>query len=367
MGSRTDHDGAHVAALAMLPGAGSARLGRLLATDDAVAAWSRILAGRVAPDVASAAVCEEWSTAAAAIDLATVRAALESAMVVATDWHDPGHPPRFTHDIDPAPVAFRLGRLPEPSLPHVAIVGTRRASSIGREIARELGAGLADAGVVVVSGLAAGIDGAAHQGALLVDGAPPVAVVGSGCDVPYPRAHRTLWREVAERGAVVSEAPLGAEPAPWRFPARNRLIVAMVDLVVVVESRRAGGSLLTVDQAVRRGLDVMAVPGSIRNGAAEGTNRLLADGCAPVLGVDDVLDALGLDRCGAAARREGERPPPKLSPAAARVLEAVDDGPTAIDELVDRAGVDAGVVFAALAELEVASLVRRDGARVRRC
>jgi DNA processing protein len=367
MGTGEDHEGVHAAAVAMLPGAGSARLGRLLATDPASAAWARILAGRVDADVAGSEVRAAWTAAAASVDLGVVGAALESAGVVATDWHDPGHPPRFRDDIDPAPVAFRLGRLPDPAFPHVAIVGTRRASSIGREIARELGAGLAEAGVVVVSGLAAGIDGAAHQGALLVDGAPPVAVVGSGCDVPYPRAHRALWHEVAARGAVVSEAPLGAEPAAWRFPARNRLIVAMVDLVVVVESRRAGGSLLTVDQAVRRGVDVMAVPGSIRNGAAEGTNRLLADGCAPVLGVDDVLDALGLDRCGAAARREGERPPPALSAAAARVLEAVDDGPTTIDELVDRAAVDAGTVFAALAELEVASRVVRDGVRVRRC
>jgi DNA processing protein len=311
-------------------------------------------------------VRREWARAAAEIDPGALRETLERVGVTATTWHDGAHPPRFVRDIDPAPVAFRRGTLPEPSLPHVAVVGTRRASAIGREVARELGAELAARGVVVVSGLALGIDAAAHRGALLAAATPPVAVVGSGCDVPYPRANADLWHEVADRGAVISEAPLGARPEPWRFPARNRLIAALVDLVVVVESRASGGSMLTVDEAVRRGVDVMAVPGSLRNGAAEGANRLLADGCAPVLGVDDVTTALGLDTCGAADRRHGPEATARVDGAAAVVLDAVDDGPTSIDELAARSGLGAAEVFAVLAELELAGLVVYDGARVRR-
>ncbi|MEQ8840922.1 MAG: DNA-processing protein DprA [Acidimicrobiales bacterium] len=358
--------GEHAAALASLPGAGSARLGRLLESSSASAAWAKVQSGRVPVEIAPAAVRAEWRAAAVAVDLASVRASLQSAGVMATTWHDGEHPAQFTRDIDPAPIAFRRGALPDPALPHVAIVGTRRASAIGREIARDLGFGLATAGVVVVSGLALGIDGAAHRGALAAAGVAPVAVVGSGCDVPYPPANRELWAEVGHSGALLSEAPMGARPEPWRFPARNRLIVAMADLVVVVESRSAGGSLLTVDQAIRRGVDVMAVPGSLRNGAAAGTNRLLSDGCAPVLDVDDVTDALGLDRCGASIRRSGTRTAPSLSDAAATVLGAVDDGPTSIDQLASRAGVGAGEIFAVLAELELAGLIMHDGARVRR-
>ena len=359
--------GEHAAALAALPGAGAARLGRLLAADDAGAAWDRVRAGRVGAEVAPASVRTEWRAAAAAVDLGAIGEVLRRAGVVATTWHDPAHPPRFVHDIDPAPIAFRCGRMPEASMPHVAVVGTRRASAIGKEIARDLGGGLADAGVVVVSGLALGIDAAAHHGALLAAATPPIAVVGSGCDVPYPKANASLWSQVAAAGAVLSEAPMGARPEAWRFPARNRLLVALADLVVVVESRATGGSLLTVDEAVRRGIDVMAVPGSLRNGAAAGANRLLADGCAPVLEAGDILAALGLDRCGAAARREVAVPRSAPGETAGRILEAIDDGPTSVDELVARAEVDAATVFAALTELELAGLITHDGARVRRC
>lgn len=359
--------GEHAAALAALPGASSARLARLLAADVAEAAWRKVLAGRVPTEVAPAPVRAAWRAAAARVDLGAVGAELLRTRVEATTWHDALHPPQFVRDIDPAPTAFRCGNLPDPALPHVAVVGTRRASAIGREIARELGAGLAESGVVVVSGLALGIDAAAHHGALLAGAIPPVAVVGSGCDVRYPKANADLWGQIASRGAVLGEAPMGARPEPWRFPARNRLIVAMSDLVVVVESRSAGGSLLTVDEAVRRGIDVMAVPGSLRNGAARGANRLLADGCAPVLDAGDIIDALGLDRCGAAARRAVEPARAAPSDAAAHVLDAIDDGPTSIDELVDRTQIDAAAVFAALTELELGGRITHDGARVRRC
>ena len=356
----------HTAALAALPHAASSRLGRLLTDRHVADAWALVREGRVCADVAPAVVLAQWRDAADSVDLADVRRGLAEADVIATCWHDSTHPPQFSTDIDPAPVAFTRGLRPDPSLPHVAIVGTRRASAIGREFARELGAGLAAAGVVVVSGLALGIDGAVHHGALMARGAPPIAVVGSGADVVYPVAHRQLWADMVEAGAVLSEAPLGARPEAWRFPARNRLIAALADLLVVVESRAAGGSLLTVEQAMRRDVDVMAVPGSVRNGAAVGTNQLLADGCAPVRDVDDVLVALGLTEATTAARRATSAAPagPPVSADAAVVLEAIDDGPTSVDQLVERLGIGVGEIYLRLGELSAGGHVAHDGARV---
>lgn len=357
--------GALVAALADLPGAGSSRLGRLLSDRSVDEAWAAVLAGSVPAEVASAPVRREWQAQGRRVDLASVAARLTGLGLVATSWHDDEHPPRLVGDIDPAPVLLRFGELPDPAGPHVAVVGTRRASSVGRELARELGAGLAAAGVVVVSGLAIGIDGAAHRGALLADATPPVAVVGSGPDVIYPRAHQDLWREVAARGALLTEAPLGARADPWRFPARNRLIAALSDLIVVVESREAGGSLLTVDQAVRRGIDVMAVPGSVRNPAAAGTNQLLADGCAPVRDVDDVLVALGLSAAATGSRRD-RAPSRPLPPDTAPVFTEIDDGPTSIDEIVERTRLGVLDVCGRVEQLVVSGHVVHDGARVRR-
>ena len=288
--------------------------------------------------------------------------------VEATTWHDALHPPQFVRDIDPAPTAFRCGKLPDPGFPHVAIVGTRRASAIGREIARELGAGLAEAGVVVVSGLALGIDAAAHHGALLAGSTPPVAVVGSGCDVRYPKANAALWGQIASRGRRARRGADGSAPpnhgvfrpgigSSSRCPTSLSWSSPDRPVVRSSPSTRPFGA----------GVDVMAVPGSLRNGAAQGANRLLADGCAPVLDARDIIEALGLDRCGAAARRAGEPAQAAPSDAAALVLDAIDDGPTSIDELVDRTQIDAAAVFAALTELELGGRITHDGARVRRC
>ena len=182
----------------------------------------------------------------------------------------------------------------------------------------------------------------------------------------YPKRHRGLWDRMVDAGTVAGEAPPAAPPAPWRFPARNRLIAAAADIVVVVESRAAGGSLLTVDEAIRRDRQVMAVPGSLRNPAAAGTNSLLADGCAPVLAVDDVLTALGLSQVERETRRDRVEVPPVPSAAAARVLAACDDGPASIDRLSARSGLAVGEVLAAVSELLVAGAVVDDGARVRR-
>lgn len=362
---------AHLAAIAGLESMTTSRLARLLAGRRPTQLWSAISAGRIAPDIAEPEVRRQWQRGAVPEALQRCREALSGLGVRVSGWGLPGHPAALLHDIDPAPVLFRRGLALSETAPRVGIVGTRRCSGAGREVAYELGHDLSAAGVSVVSGLAKGIDGAAHRGAVAAGGAPPLAVVGGGVDVIYPRSNSDLWRQVAEVGTLCSEAPMGAEPAAWRFPARNRLIAALSDVLVVVESRAAGGSLLTVEQAIRRGVDVMAVPGSLRNSAADGTNQLLVDGCAPVRSAEDVLIVAGLSRSDTTARRQGE---PRLLPSddprlpldAADVLVAVDDGPTSVEQLTLDTGLGLSEVYMALEALMAAGFVVRDGSRVRR-
>lgn len=234
----------------------------------------------------------------------------------------------------------------------VAIVGARSCSSYGRAVARSLGRDLAAAGAVVVSGLARGIDGEAHRGALDGGGAT-VAVLGCGIDRDYPAAHRELAsRIVAGGGLVVSEYEPGVEPAPWRFPARNRVIAGLCRVTVVVEARERSGALITADMALEQGRDVMAVPGEITSSLAAGTNSLLRQGAAPVTAVGDVLEALGL------TAPADERAPP--TPVEADVLAAVASGPLGADDIVGATGLGVGVVAAALVELELAGRVSVD-------
>lgn len=370
------------AALGSLGGATPLRLHNLLEQRSVGEAFEAVESGALGSAVAPVEVLAAWQQELEGIDLTALSDGLDAAGARVSTLRDPTHPVQLVNDIDPAPVIFCCGTLPDPSLAHVAVIGTRRASSIGREVAREIGMGLAEAGIVVVSGLALGVDGEAHRGALLAGGAAPLAVVGSGVDVVYPKRHRDLWAGVVAAGAVLSEAPLGGRPEPWRFPARNRLIAALSDLVVVVESRASGGSLLTVEQAIRRDVEVMSVPGSVRNKAAEGTNQLLVDGCAPARDVVDVLVALGLSQTALATRRDSADDGVAESAAADRsgspvrsgavdakgavVLDAIDDGPTSMDEVVDRSGLGVLEVYARVEELVAAGLVVHDGSRIRR-
>jgi DNA processing protein len=205
-----------------------------------------------------------------------------------------------------------------------------------------------------VSGLAAGIDGEAHLGALEATPPPqprPVAVVGTGLDVVYPKRHARLWAEVAARGAIVSEYPLGTQPERWRFPARNRIIAGLAEVVVVVESTTAGGSMHTVDAALERDRTVLAVPGSVRSPASAGTNGLLAAGCSPCRDRDDVLVALGLTPGGATATNEAADADRPTDADEARVLDALGWEPATLDELADRLGAPLGPVAVHLTRL----------------
>jgi DNA processing protein len=349
--------------LASLDGMGPKRLAAVTDAHPPVEALERLRSGAPLDVELESKIVTSWRTEARHLREDQLEESVIAAGIVASRPGDPAHPFCLASDIDPSPILFRRGRPFDESVPAVAIVGTRRCTGVGREVARELGFGLAASGVSVVSGLALGVDGAAHEGALRAAGAAPVAFVGGGADVVYPKRHGALWQAVERAGTIASEAPPGAAPTRWRFPARNRLIAAMADIVVVVESRRAGGSLLTVDEAIRRDRQVMAVPGSVRNPAAEGTNALLADGCAPVTSVDDVLLALGLGRLD---RQPPTPPEPDLPAPLAEILTAIDDGATAIDAVITRSGRPAVEVLAAIGELAGRGLVVDDGAGVRR-
>jgi DNA processing protein len=276
----------------------------------------------------------------------------------------PDYPVRLQCDPDAPAVLFCLG---DPAAvnryPTVALVGTRSPTRYGIGVAAQFGADLAAAGVSVVSGLALGIDGAAHEGATAA-GAPPIAVVAGGLDDPYPRRHARLWARVAEQGAVYSESPAGVPTEKWRFPVRNRLLAMLSDVVVVVESRHGGGSMHTVGAAAERGTPVGAVPGSIRSPTSEGTNALLADGCFPVSSVGDILTALSL--LGVylpdLARAGAERPARLEYDGPDRALfDALSSDPISLDQLVRETGLDLPALCGGLERLARAGVARDVG------
>jgi len=232
--------------------------------------------------------------------------------------------------------------------PAVAVVGARSCSAYGAQVARTVARELAAAGVVVVSGMARGVDAEAHRGALEAGGTT-LAVLGCGIDRDYPARHAELARRIVSGGGlVVSEYEPGVEPAPWRFPARNRVIAGLSLATVVVEARERSGALITADFALELGREVFAVPGEITAALSAGTNRLIRQGAAPLLGTDDVFAALGLEAAAA--------PTVELADAAARVLDLLADAPRGHDELVRASGLAASAVAAALVELELAGL-----------
>ena len=252
---------------------------------------------------------------------------------------------------DPPPGLFVRGRAPLDLAGDraVAVVGARACSTYGSHVARALARDLAAEGVVVVSGMARGVDGEAHRGALEAGGIT-VAVLGCGIDRDYPAAHAQLAREICERGLVVSEYAPGVEPAPWRFPARNRIIAGLVSAVVVVEARARSGALITADLALEEGREVFAVPGEITSSLSTGSNGLLRVGAHVLTSAADVLDVLGIV----------PRPPipePELDPKPRRVFEALRDAPASADELAQTTGLPAAHVAPALSHLELAGLI----------
>lgn len=338
-------DEAFVVALASLSKMGPARL--LALTDDGPArdVWARVADGQVlarsSPRVIETMapgpreLAEGWLRDAAGLDPARLWQRHVDAGVGVAIRSSVGYPTPFVADVEPPAILFHRGDPDVVVGARVAIVGTRDCTRYGYDIARQLGAELAAAGVSIVSGLALGIDSAAHAGALDAACAPPIGVVGSGLDVIYPRRNASLWERVTEAGVLFSEYPLGSPPTAWHFPSRNRLIAALADVVVVVESQKQGGSMHTVDEAARRATDVLAVPGPVTSKVSAGTNWLLSLGCDPCTGTEDVLSKLGLLSASRRSSRETRVPP---TADGSEVLDALAWQPATFDQLAIRTG-----------------------------
>jgi DNA processing protein len=283
-------------------------------------------------------------------DEGSYRAALAARGLRFVGRSEPTYPPLLRELPDPPPGLFLRGSAKVEVLHErsVAIVGARACSSYGSQVARLLGHELASAGLVVLSGLARGVDGEGHRGALDAEG-ETVAVLGCGVDRDYPAAHAQLAARICARGLVVSEYAPSVDPAPWRFPARNRVIAGLAVATVVVEAGERSGALITADFALEAGREVFAVPGEITSSLSVGTNALLRLGATPLTSAEDVLEALGI---------ESSTPPAlELGEAARAVLEAVFREPAGVDRLVRGTGLDAAAVATALAELELAGAV----------
>lgn len=284
---------------------------------------------------------------------------------------DPAYPRRLRHLADPPSLLFLRGDRGLLTTPGVAVVGSRKATARGRNVARRIGAAVAAAGAPVVSGMALGVDGEAHRGALDVEG-PTIAVLGRGADAAYPPSHRGLFRDIIRAGLVVSEFPPGTPALPHHFPRRNRILAALARCVVVVEAGMRSGALITVEHALDLGLDVFAVPGPIDLPACLGSNALLADGARPLISVTAFVhqelgvpqgDAAGAG--GAAAASSGPAQP--ADPEAGRVLACVDGPGTSVDDIARASGLEPRRALTILSRLEMAGRVERvPGMRFRR-
>lgn len=328
-------------ALAHAPGIGPVALRRLIdcfgsasaALSASLSEWEAAIGPSVKPPQSTAFV---WADA----QLERVSALCGDAFCLGGETY----PYALSQIHDPPPVLFCLGKA-EWERPAIGIVGTRHPSPYGEQVARELAFGLARAGVCVLSGLALGIDAAAHRGALEAGGAT-VAVMGSGVDTVYPRSHTALYRHIVEKGAVVSEQPMGAQPDRGSFPRRNRIISGLARGVVVVEAAARSGALITARCAAEQGREVFAVPGEIFRASSAGCHALLKDGAKLVECVDDILDELNPWRV------ETPAPSPAPSGLAGQVYALLGARPLHIDQLASGA-LSSAQIAAALLELEL--------------
>lgn len=372
---------AGLVALASLPAIGPATLAQLHERASAAEAWEACRAGRgdLIPAIAAAAARQPGGRGLAELHAVAARLDAESYLQRHLDLGvevlvhgEPGYPDRLLEDPAPPVVLFASGRLGGLAQPCVAIVGTRNATRLGCDTAAELAGDLHRCGVTIVSGLALGIDGAAHRAVVAEleanPGDPtrgrPVAVVAAGLDHRYPRRHAGLHQQVARLGAVLSEVPLGVAPTRWRFPARNRIIAGLADALVVVESRSAGGSMLTVGEALARDRPILAVPGHPTSPAAAGALDLICDGAIPLRDAGDVLVAIGLGGRAAGTREApGDDPDEQVDdPCGRTILELLARGPASLADLVAQAGGSVAAISEALTSLEVRGRVVRTGA-----
>jgi len=276
-------------------------------------------------------------------------------------FSDPSYPERLRAIADPPPCLYMKGRLNGADEKAVAIVGSRSASDYGRRVARDLARGLAALGFTVVSGMARGIDGVAHESALQAGGRT-IAVLGSGVERAYPPEHDGLYRRICEQGAVISELPVGTRPMAFNFPARNRLISGLSLGVVVVEATEKSGSLITAALAVEQGREVFAVPGEVGASRSRGAHRLIRQGAKLVESVDDIIEEIApqLIRRGAAGTVPAARMlPPDAAQAAHKIYSLLRENPLHVDQVIERSGLLPAQVLEILLDLELQGFLRQ--------
>ncbi len=349
---------AELLAMLLLDGMSQRRATRLLAVFGSPAgAWQAIRSDRLrGPALESTSVA--WAAAARSMDPAGLLSSLESSGTRFLVKGEPGYPTSLCAIFDPPLGLFCRGTPPSDGEALVAVVGARKASPYGLEVAAWFSAELARAGVGIISGAAYGIDSAAHQSALDAGGYSG-AVLGCGVDVVYPRSHAGLYRRLEAGGCLLSEYRPGVHPAKDRFPARNRIIAGITAGVVVVEGSGSSGALITARFALDEGREVMAVPGPVLSDNSAGTNALIREGAAAVTCPGDVLEALGLDRLFRPDLATGVGSGQCAGPEQAALLLALERGFSDVEDLVRTVGLSAGRALSLLASMEVAGLVAR--------
>jgi DNA processing protein len=300
---------------------------------------------------------ESLLAARSAVNLDQELERIKDAGVCVLTWQSPGYPRLLLEIHDPPPVLYVKGSIMENDAWAVAVVGTRRASSYGREVTRQLAASLARNGITVVSGMARGIDGEAHRAALEAGGRT-IAVLGCGVDVIYPPEHRDLAAEITAHGALVSDYPMGTKPEGRNFPPRNRIISGLSLGVLVVEAGRRSGAHITADFAADQGRDVFAVPGSILARGSVGTNRLVQDGAKVVLGPEDILEELNLTMVVEQVEARQVLPADETE---AVLLSHLSTEPVHVDELQRQLELPIAQVTSTLALMELKGMVRQVG------
>ena len=320
------------------------------------------LAWKAAPiDLARAGlglkVIERIVQARANVDLEKLWARIEAQGIKILTWEDEAYPQRLKEIEQPPPVLYIRGEYLPDDLFAVAIVGTRRVTAYGRQITEELAAYLASNGITVISGLARGVDGIAHQTALKAGGRT-IAVLGSGVDKIYPPEHRGLADKMIERGAIISDYAPGTPPDAANFPPRNRIVSGLSLAVVVIEAGETSGALITAEFAAEQGREVFAVPGSILAPQSKGTNKLIQNGALPLLSVNDLMQALNLTRMG---EQKAARKVIPSDETEARLMDVLSDEPLHVDEIRNQTELPIEKVSATLALMELKGMVRQVG------
>jgi DNA processing protein len=341
----------------LVKGIGAVRLRALLEYFGSLAMAWEAPAEALAAAGLSAKIIENLQTTRRQINLENYLMGIDKKGIQVLTWEDQAYPARLKEIEQPPPVLYMRGTLTAEDHWAVAVVGTRRTSSYGKQVAEELGTYLAENGVTVVSGLARGIDSIAHSAAVKAKGRT-IAVLGSGVDCIYPPEHQPLAAKIITQGCLLSDYPPGSPPDSINFPARNRIISGLSLATVVVEAGDTSGALITATFAAEQGRDVLAVPGNIFSPQSKGTNRLILQGARPLLVMQDVLEVLNLTQI---SQHQAARQVLPADATEARLLQILGYDPLYIDEICSQSGLSIEKVSAALAMMELKGMTRQVG------